>query len=344
LESLPKRNTHVPDTGYLWLRTRTARGPRALSINYIMQWDRSELDRLHVSLFAPHRATHEVGRISYGSQFASMMYATLGHQTVVVNRQNQAPNPSILAAFLDRAELPAALIVENPASPLYPGFDSARAVALLDDVFFIGDLYHAQEGGAHVFDWPFYGPWRPGEPDVQSGLPRFPLPLAPLDEPLGDATDPGYRFLTDAEGIRSDAALTVTFDIARHRDRPAARHYVHFAPMDDALFVRARVPRGYRPKPGPVLLVRQDRRATATWGVAIDVAEPDHDSAVRAIRRTDVTQEGTRLSLNQAVAWEVETRTGRYRVVINRTGTRVRAGELETDQPLAVERIESDSP
>src|SRR5690606_18751487 len=99
----------------------------------ISQWDRGEHDRLHFSLFDESgRVTGEIGRIIYSASQAHTMENTFGHNSVVIDGKNQAVQPSKLAAFLNRPSLPAALITENPQTPLYPGIEQARVVAILD--------------------------------------------------------------------------------------------------------------------------------------------------------------------------------------------------------------------
>ena len=56
--------TFQKHNGYLWLREKSQRGFRALSINTIMQWERGEHDRLHFSLFDPDMLTQDIGRIT----------------------------------------------------------------------------------------------------------------------------------------------------------------------------------------------------------------------------------------------------------------------------------------
>lgn len=306
-------NTLQPSNGYLWLREAGPQGLHALSINYIMQRDRSEHDRLHVELYDPDRLTHEVFRITYGAKEAKVMYHTLAHNTVVVDRQDQQELPARLAVFLDRPRLPAALITETPQASLWPGVEFARCVAILDGVFFLGDLYH--QDGDHDFDWPFYAPW---EPWVGEDVGVFHPSVLP-DQPI----ELGYDFLSNTQSARTDQSFSAWANVPRFsassgrpesHAQPDKRLHLTFAAMPDALIVAGQIPRGHRPEPGPAFLVRQAQRSTAAFGVALDSTALNGPSIVRSVERLPLGQEGN------AVAWRVTTAKGKYLVAINRTG------------------------
>jgi hypothetical protein len=113
-----------------------------------------------------------------------------------------------------------------------------------------------------------------------------------------------------------------------------------FAPMPNALFVSAKVPRGYRPIPGPMFFVRQEKQSGARYGVAFDISAPDAKSEVTKVENVGVTDaRGTGVLPAQAAAWRVQTTNGSYLVCINRSGGAVRAGEVETEATLSVSRL-----
>jgi|GEM_PF-1210940 len=324
----------LPNTGYLWLREQSAQGFRALSINYISQWDRGEHDRLHFSLFDESgRVTGEIGRIIYSAPEAHTMEKTFGHNSVVVDGKNQAVQPSKLAAFLDRPSLPAALITENPQSPLYPGIEQSRVVAILDGIFFVGDLLHGT--GKHTFDWPLYTPWQPGD-NAEIGAPRTSLALAPVADPK---TSFGYDWLSQTRAAHSDQSVSLAMRVAS-KDQPARDLHATFAPMPDAQFVTAQVPRGYRPQPGPMLFVRQENQSGAQFGVAFDISVPDGVSAVKNVATLPVTNAtGVAVPFSHAVAWQVETATASYVIILNRSGGAVRTKQIETSENLHIVKL-----
>jgi hypothetical protein len=325
----------LPNVGYLWLREQSPRGFRALSINYISQWDRTEHDRLHYSLFdETGRVTGEIGRIIYSAPEGKTMYNTFGHNSFVVDGKNQEFQPSKLAAFLDRPALPAALITENPQSPLYPGLEYSRVVAILDGVFFVGDLLNGNK--EHTFDWPLYTPWQPGDKD-EIGNARTALKLAPIANP---ASTFGMDWISEAQAAHSDESVTTTIRVAEAKGQNPRDLHATFAPMPNAQFISARVPRGYRPIPGPMFFVRQEKQSIAHYGVAFDITDSDAKSKVEKIENVAVTDaSGAGVLPSQAAAWRVQTRTGRYLVCINRNGGAVRAGEMEISELLSVARL-----
>lgn len=326
-------NTHQSANGYLWLRETGPWGLHALSINYIMTRDRLEFDRLHVELYDPDRLTHEVFRITYGAGESRLMYRTMAHNTVVVDRQDQLPLPARLAVFHDRPSLPAALFTEEPGASLWPEVEFARCVAILDGVFFVGDLYHGREG-EHDFDWPFYAPW---EPWVGEGVGVIRPSVVP-DQPI----DLGYEFLTGTEAATTSDGFTAWADVPRFQansGRPESRARAHrrlhlaFAPMPGAEVVTGLLPRGHRPQPGPAFLVRQPARRTAAFGVALDSTAPGESSRVQSVERLPLSPD------IRAAAWRVAGERGTYLVVINRTGQSLTVADRAVEGELLVERL-----
>jgi hypothetical protein len=325
-------NTLQPSNGYLWLREQGPDGWHALSINYIMQRDRSEHDRLHVELYDPERLTHEIFRVTYGAKQAKVMYKTMAHNTVVVDRKDQLPLPSRLAVFLNRPHLPAALITEEPKANIWPGVEFARCVALLDGVFFIGDLYHQE--GEHDFDWPFYVPWEPwvGE-DV--GVIH---PSVEPDQPI----ELGYDFVEQTQASTTDQPFTAWAHVPRFspgsarpesRAKPHKKLHLAFAAMPGAQVITGKVPRGHRPKLGPAFFVRQPQRSTAVFGVALDSTTLDAESTVHGVERLPLADN------DRSAAWRVTTSRGTYLVVVNRTGQALTVAGQQVAEALFVGRL-----
>lgn len=325
----------LPNVGYLWLREQSQQGFRALSINYISQWDRLEHDRLHFSLFDEHgRVTSEIGRIIYSAPEAGTMKNTFAHNSVVVDGKNQELQPSTLAAFLDRPSLPAALITEDVQSPLYPGIEFSRVVAILDGVFFVGDLYHGK--GKHTFDWPLYAPWQPGDKE-KIAVPRTALKLEKVEDPK--STFSKYPWISEAQSARTDASISVALHVEEAKGQHPRELNITFAPMSDALFIDAKVPRGYRPKSGPMFFVRQENRSAAQFGAAFDITAPVGKSHIQKVENISVIDlNGKSIAPGKAAAWSVQTAKGKYQIIINRSGGAVRAGDIETEETLYVDR------
>lgn len=333
-------NTLMPNIGYLWLREESEHGFRALSINYIQQRDRLEMDRLHVMLYDPRPLSAEVGRITYGDPRSKMMYATVGHNTVVVDQKQQLPLASRLTAFLDRSKMPAALISDDPESRIYPGVSFDRVVAIMDGIFFVGDVYRGED--RHTYDWPFYAPWQP-ESDAATGVPVFNVGLKPYEKVFDKGPDTAYQFLSDVRYAETDGVLRVGLPITggdNPRGRPAKMLHMNFAPMEKALVFKAYVPRGYRPQPGPMFFVRLADRPVGIFGCAADVAALEEKSRVRLVENTTVSDiGGGALPPEKAVAWLIRADTGDYVVAINKTGGKIIACGQEIENILAVCRI-----
>ncbi len=321
----------LPNNGYLWLREKSAKGLRSMSINYIMQRDRGEHDRLHVELYDPERLTSEVFRITYGSKQAKAMYQSISHNTVVMDQKDYRDLPSKLAVFLKRKQLPAALITEEPASPLYENTKFGRVLALLDGIYFIGDIWHSP--GKHTFDWAFYTPHEPWS-HKESGSFKFPFKLAPVK-------NTGYKLVYRAEsGKPGQTGFTVSSYIAKYepksgrigREKPQKELFINFAPMPDATVYALQVPRGHRPQPGPALMVRQNKLSTARFGVAFDAVKRGQTNRVKSVENIPVESD-------LSAAWKINTDTGSYLVVINRTGKTMNIANHKIDKELFVIKI-----
>ena len=321
----------LPNNGYLWLRERSDKGLRALSINYIMQRDRGEHDRLHFELFDPERVTGEVFRITYGSKQAKAMYHSNSHNTVVMDKKDYRDLPSKLAVFLQRKKLPAALITEAPDSPLYENTKFSRVVALLDGIYFVGDAWHCP--GKHSFDWCFYAPYEPWA-HKDSGLFNIPFKLVP-------SNNAGYELVYKANSAKvGSSGFTVSSYIADYspktgrigREEPTKELFLSFAPVPGGEIFDLKVPRGHRPQPGPALMVRQDGVSTARFGVAFDIVKRGGSNRVKSVESIPVESE-------LSAAWKIVTDTGSYMIVVNRSGRVLRINGQEIDKELSVVEI-----
>jgi hypothetical protein len=330
-DKLLETSSVQPNNGYLWLREKSAKGFRAMSINYIMQVDRGEHDRLHYELFDPERLTSEVYRITYGSKQAKAMYDTISHNTVVMDKKNYRDLPSKLAVFLNRKKLPAALITEEAKSPLYENTKFGRVLALLDGIFFVGDVWHSP--GKHSFDWAFYAPNEPWA-HAESGSFKIPFKLNPTNKP-------GYKFIKEAKaGNPGKSGFTVSSLIARYspksgrigREKPTKQLYLNFAGMPNATIFDAKAPRGHRPKPGPMLMVRQNKVSTARFGVAFDAVPRGKPNRVKSVKNIP-------LKSALSAAWKITTDSGSYLVVINRTGKAITVEKQKIVKELAVIKL-----
>ncbi|OQA88632.1 MAG: hypothetical protein BWY31_00230 [Lentisphaerae bacterium ADurb.Bin242] len=322
-------NTLQKNNGYLWIREDGPYGFRAIAINYIMGWDRLEHDRLNFRLFDHGMLSHEVSRVGYTNPGADME-ATVSHNTIVVDEKNSAPNPSALAAFLDRKGLPGALFTENPQSPLYPDIAFSRVIALFDGILFVGDRQYAKDGKVHTFDWPFYAPWQPW---AKEGEWEFSLP--------GDFQTPfktSYRHVASAvsspvkDGLKASvdippSTLEKGFDVRQKSDR---RLSMTFALPRETTAAKFRIGRGHNPKPGPMLLLRQQGK-DAEFAAAFDTVKTGGKERIESVRSLPF-EPADPLS----AVWEVKADSGTYYVIVNRTGKELKAGNIRTNQQFEV--------
>jgi len=316
-------STCMSNDGYLWLREESSYGFRALSINYIQQRDRLEYDRLHYVLYDPQPLSAEIGRITYGDTRSKMMYATLGHNAVVVDEKNQLPLASELKEFLDRKSLPAALITHRSDSQIYAGIDFYKVIAIIDGIFFIGDVYTGK--GGHTFDWPFYAPWQPW---VKPGtaVPVFDTALTDCREQFSNDEITGYKFLKEIKSFSASESFKVRIVIAAGdlKNDPEKMLHLHFEPMKNAHIISATVPRGYRPEPGPMFFVRLSDRKTGRWGCAIDVTGIQAQSRVISVEDAGIRGANAgNIGDESASAWRVSSTIGTYIIAVNLTGTPV---------------------
>ena len=326
-------NTHMKNNGYLYLREQSKAGFRALAINYIMGWDRMENDRLHFRLFDDKgMISHEVFRIGYTQKGAGVMDKTWGHKTVVVDEKNASQNPSNIAAFLDRASMPAALFTEKKESPLYPGVKFSRAVAIMDGIFFVGDCQKPADGKEHTFDWPFYAPWQPWAKKTEflyelTNGKKFDTPMKTSMEFVENLMGTAVKKNVQCRVGIPTATPQTAFNVYKKADRHV---YLNLAFPGDATVATFRVPRGSRPGLGPAFLLRQKGK-TMRLGAAMDVVAPGGKSRVKSVTEVPFTPADP-----LSAVWEIKADTGIYYVIINRTGKTLKAGKIETNKNFEV--------
>ena len=326
-------NTHMKNNGYLYLREKSKAGFRALAINYIMGWDRMENDRLHFRLFDDKgMVSHEVFRIGYTQKGAAIMDKTWGHNTVVIDQKNSNQNPSVIAAFLDRASMPGALFIEKPESPLYNGFSFSRAVAIFDGIFFVGDCQKASDGKDHTFDWPFYAPWQPWAKknaflyELMNGK-KFDTPFKHKLEFVSDAMGTDVKNNVQVKVDIPTATPQTAFNVYKKADRSVV---LNLAFPGDATAATFRVPRGSRPGPGPAFLLRQQGK-TMQLGAAMEVINIGGKPRVKSVKALPFTPADP-----LSAVWEIKADTGTYYVIINRTGKTLKSGSIATDKNFEV--------
>ena len=331
----------VPDTldlgselqennGYAWLREKSKYGFRAAAINWIMGWDRLENDRLSYRFFDEKgMISHEVHRVGYTNPGATMS-ATISHNTIVLDEKDSDPNPSTLAAFLDRKSMPALLITENPESRLYPEMDSSRVMAIFDGIIFIGDKVAAIDGKNHTFDWPFYNPWQPW---TTPGKLEFNVP-GKFEKQLKTS----YKHVKSSYCAPAKDGLKVNVDLPRStalrgfdvRPTPDRTLYMTFALPQETTVAKFMIGRGHKPKPGPMLLLRQQGKG-AEFACAFDVVKNGAKERVKSVKSLPFTPANP-----LSAVWEVKADSGTYYVIVNRTGKELKCGSIRTNNKLEV--------
>ncbi len=147
--------SELSGAGYLFLRRATPQGHRTLAINYGMQWERSEKDRLHVRMFVDGEpVSRQVGRITYGSPFAASMGRSFAHNLVTIDRKDMLEERLVLDKTIEEDRLSAALFRTDADRPLYPGVSQSRLVAIVGSAFFVADVLQGTE--PHLYDWHFF--------------------------------------------------------------------------------------------------------------------------------------------------------------------------------------------
>lgn len=316
------------NNGFVWLREKSPYGFRAVSLNYIMALDRMEYDRLHFSMFDPELLNTEVWRISYGSPQSKLMERTVSHNTVTVDMKDQADVPAKLATFIKRPLMPGALFTEANEAPLYSGVAFSRVAAIFDGIMFIGDLQDSRD--EHTYDWPLYSVWEPWS-HKETGWFEFPFELKNADT--------GYPFMIDAKSATTGKGFSVIYGVgAMNRtglrvDRTAPNRYVRvtFGEIGDTEVFSAKTPRGHLPEPGPVMMLRQ-RGKSAAFAAAFEVLNQKNEKT-----RVNSVENIWRDGVNGA--WLINADSGRYLVIVNRTGNKIEIMNKEYHNKLEVIKL-----
>ena len=329
-DTLDLGSTLQKNNGYAWLRENSKYGFRAAAINWIMGWDRLEHDRLTYRLFDEKgMISHEVHRVGYTNPGADME-ATISHNTIVVDEKYAAPNASTLAAFLDRKSMPALLITENPESRLYPETDFSRVMAIFDGIIFVGDKVAAIDGKDHTYDWPFYNPWQPW---TKPGKLEFNVP-GKFDKQLKTS----YEHVKSSYCAPASDGMKVNVDIPKStnlrgfdvRPKPDRKLFMTFALPQKTTVAKFMIGRGHKPKPGPMLLMRQQGR-DAEFACAFDVVKNGGKERIQSVKSLKFTPANP-----LSAVWEVKADSGTYYVIVNRTGKELTCGDIKTTRNLEV--------
>lgn len=323
-------NTHLKHNGYLFLREKSSYGFRALAVNYLMQWDRSEFDRLHYRLFDDSgMISHEVGRVGYTNPGADME-ATVSHNTIVIDERNSMPNGSELADFLDRDVMPGALLTEKKESPLYENSDFSKALAVFDGICFVGDLVHCKDGASHKFDWPFYAPWNekaaPGIWNFQTKQ-EFQTPFEHNYSYVQEALSAQVKDFFTAQVPIPPSTPVDGFDILSAPDRTLR---ICVALPFDTIAVKFQIGRGRKPQPGPMLLLRQTG-SEASFGAAFEVVKPGREPRIRRVVSHPIISADP-----LSAVWKIECTDFVYMTAVNRSGECVKYNGLSFAPGLTV--------
>jgi len=140
IEKLPAESILMPGAGYVHLRKGTAADWMGISLNYIKQFDRGELDKLTTFFYKNGtQVDSTVGRITYGSRHANWMCFTAAHNAIVIDGGNERDLDCQLVAYDPSRDAPIAVVSTKPAAPLYEGVSQLRCIALIEDVYVVFD-------------------------------------------------------------------------------------------------------------------------------------------------------------------------------------------------------------
>ncbi len=230
--------SNLEGTGYLYLRRNAPGGHRCLAINYGMQWEREENDRLHVQLYADGQpVSRQVGRITYGSPFSGTMYASFAHNLVTVDGQDLVEERVPLVGQVEEGALAAALFQVNDAEPLYPGVRQWKLVAIAGDHFVVIDRLESE--APRLYAWHYY-------PVADDQTVHLPLTAAAAPPGLRERPLPDGSLGPCRVGVLDGAPLAVDF--------APANGLTLLAPQG-AEVLDGRIMAGYRPRLTPFLRV-----------------------------------------------------------------------------------------
>ena len=283
-------STDQSGTGYLFLRRGLPDGGhRVLAVNYGMQLDRSENDRLHVRMFVEGvRISGQIARLNYGNKFAKNMYRSFGHSVVTIDRQDNTPARARLVS-LQRAEgVEAALFCS--AGVLHAGSTWYRVAAIVDSHFVVID--HVIADKPCRIDWHWYFQ----SPEVVCSLPMQPGQGVPglWEEPLPEGSTGAWQHaLTDAP-FTVDAGLGFRFRGDRLSRNPVPRRYsadltqrVHMVPHGETDAQILTVMQHYVSSLKPMLRLTKANARKATFAALFQTCLKTDDRPVSLARDDD---------------------------------------------------------
>ena len=232
-DDLLTTSTDQSGTGYLFLRRGLPDGGhRVLAVNYGMQLDRSENDRLHVQEFVEGvRISGQISRLNYGNKFAKNMYRSFGHNVVTVDRRDNAPARVPLVLLEETEGVAGALFCSRGV--LHEDSTWYRIVAIVDSHFVVIDHITAEKPSR--IDWH----WYVQSPEVACSLPMQPGEGDPglWEEPVPEGSSGPWRHALTSAPFTVDVGLGFRFSGDRLSRQPIPRrfnadltHRVHIAP------------------------------------------------------------------------------------------------------------------
>ena len=289
-------STDLAGTGYLFLRRGLPDGGhRALAVNYGMQLDRSENDRMHVQTFVEGvRISGQIARLNYGNKFAENMYRSFGHSVVTVDRQDNAPARVPLVSLQESDGVAAALF----CSPgiLHEGSTWYRIVAIVDSHFVVID--HVTSEKPRRVDWHWYFQ----SPEVTCSLPMQAGEGNPgfYEEPLPEGSTGGWQHALTHSPFTLDVGLGFRFPGDRSSGRPVPRRYnadltqrVHVVPHDETDAQLLTIMQHYVSTLRPMLRLTRAQTREATFAALFQTC-PETDKRPVGIARDEA-----------ALAWTV---------------------------------------
>ncbi len=307
--------SNLEATGYLFLRRNTSTGHRCLAINYGMQWERTERDRLHTHFYVDgKRIDRQVGRITYGSPFLNNIYRSFAHNLVTVDGADLQEERVLQVGALEGKHFTSALFRTNDERPLYEDVAQHKLVAILGGAFLVVDML--KSSSPRRYDWHYHTeglsqevllelearpdpPWLawPSE-TVNASSPRWSWEnTTQVDGSVGECRTGGF-----------DETVTVLFN-GNLRDTNV-RLDLHVDGTAEIL--DGRIMAGYRPSMRPFLRVTRTETSCAAFAALYSINPPAGGSAITDYFHKD----GVRL-------WRVRADGRKFIVGVNTTGVGV---------------------
>jgi len=309
------RHTLLAHSGYLFLRQRTAAGHRCLAINSGMQWERSELDRLHFRLFVDGEAvSRQIGRITYGSDYSHNMYPSFAHNVVTVDGKDLLEERVTLVAVIEQPGLTAALYRTDHERPLYPGVSQYRLVAIVDGHFLVVDRLESVT--PHAYAWHFY----PAASRQQCSLPLV----------SGEGVPPEIHALSLPEGSTgpwatgwAEGPFSVGYS---DPDNPRLALTMRVLTDGPAEVLNGTIMQHYYPKLHPFTRVRRKDTTMASFA-ALFICGEAKDKELGKIEPYAAVPSGV-------FAWRITTADHEYILGINATGRSVAVAGRDAREAL----------